>query len=219
MKKSLAFILLVLVACLVCLSACEDPNGEISAEKWAEVLGGRIPDNNVTIKSTYVYGKGTEVTVAKLDLSRKKFFVHTEDGDYVHEEYFTVENDEFYSYVKNGDGKWEKYHESKLSDDPLGAKTLVEAIKSNVNTFWVYFPEFKDKFDLFSYDAELKQYVAQGAQLFNSFGAQKVVYKFDNEKPVYVEMQFSDNEKIVFELFDYNSTKVSLPSHSVVLVD
>lgn len=222
MKKVFALILLtVMLCCAACLSAC-DSSGEITAEKWEELVSERIPSPNVTIKVTeFDDGNVSEKIIANLDLGRGKFFIRNEHAQYGYEKYYSIENEEYYTYSKNDEGKWEKYWQSKPSDDPLGAKTLLLELGENLKYYWDDFTEFKDKFDLFEYDEETEQYVALNVDLhydYNGYNINihydKVVYKFDNEKPVYVELQFDADSKYVFEIYDYNTTNVTLPKNA-----
>lgn len=216
MKKAFIWVLLLILSCLVCLSACEDPKEEMTAEKWEKILGNPIPNTNVTIKITsYDGGVATETATANLDLSHKKLLVRDDSTGVTVEKYYSVENDEFYSYAKNGEGKWEKRHLNKVADDPLGAKSLVDALKNNLSVYWKYFSLFKDKYELFTFDEETRQYVTENFNV--DYGTVtltylKIAYKFDGEfNPIYVELQRDGDDKLTFELYDYNTTKVSLP--------
>lgn len=207
MKKISGTILLAAAFCLIfAFAGCAEPETKVSAEQWRNILNGfGTPYVSVSVRMTYETSERTEITTVNVDLVRQKsHIVEHRSGTY--EEYYSVEDGKLYCYFFNDANKWEKLYEEKDFNDVL---------ESYFSEFSLNLVEFKDYYDTFGYDEETNRYIVDDKnQLdkidFNQYD--KVICSFENGRLTYFQIIYRySGEKLSFEIFDYDKTKVNLP--------
>lgn len=173
------------------------PKPEVTEEEWQAALSTAAFTNfsaRLTMSDNTEHG-----LELRADLDNNKYRYSDNSGtDY----YFAKESDDkYYKYEKGAAD--EDYTKTEITQsDYEGQLSSLEHMSVLL---------FKDSFASFTYDSENNEYVGDSVDIGDE-NTYNVIFRFDNGKLVYADIDFGEEAHIILEYSQYGGIVITLPS-------